>query len=66
MEKCFIIKIICKIVVYVNVTKSGEENHMEEFKKLNLRQKTIGFTDISVLPEAVYRRNCGIGCQGIA
>lgn len=24
------------------------------------------FTDISVLPEAVYRRNCGIGCQGIA
>ena len=43
LEKCFIIKIICKTVVYENVTKSGEENHMEEFKKLNLRQKTIGF-----------------------
>ena len=43
MEKCFIIKIIYKTVVYENVTKSGEENHMEEFKKLNLRQKTISF-----------------------
>lgn len=39
-ENCFI---IYKTVVYENVTKSGEENHMEEFKKLNLRQKTIGF-----------------------
>ena len=43
MEKCFIIKMIYKTVVYENVTKSGEENHMEEFKKLNLRQKTISF-----------------------
>ena len=34
---------IRKTVVYENVTKSGEENHMEEFKKLNLRQKVISF-----------------------